>query len=1096
MNARTAIAGHIPTWATPAADAGAVANTAPQLLTFDIARSPEVQAAFDQMLVDQQNPSSPRYHQWLTPQQVGEQFGPTQHDLDALTAWLTTQGFTVTSIAPSRVFVQATAPASVVSNALQTSLHNFTVNGARQQAPLTEPKFPSALAPVVKFVAGLATVQYHAFSHTMPALPLSALGINPAGASTPAIHPDYTLGSGTVHYLAPADFNLIYDVTPTLTAGTTGTGQRVAIIGGSRLLASDVTSWESISALAAYQPNYIVPAGLTDPGTTSDGNQGEATLDFERVYGTAPGSQVDLVISKNALSTDTDTLQLYAINTLNDPVMTMSYGACETGYAAYAQHENSLFSQAIIQGISVFASSGDAGIAGCEQQGVAPPATQYASVEVPCDSAYLTCVGGTQFSDTANPNAYWSATNGTGKLSALSYIPEGAWNEPSYTTSTGATAIQVASSTGGPSVAITKPSWQTGSTIPADGARDVPDVSFSASGHNAYFSCLAYAGADCTTYVTGFGGTSAAAPSMAGLAALIDQKMGKRQGLLNPLLYATATSTPAAFHDATPATSGVSSCTTSTPSTCNNSDPSPSSYTSAGIVGYPLLTGYDFPTGLGSLDFGRFLAAISLPTPTIALTAAPTTITISQTVQFTVKLTGTTATPTGTVQLSSNGNALGGPLALVNGSVTSASLSFTPAGTYSITATYSGDTNYSPVTSTAFSLVVTNPAAIASSSVLSVTPNPATTAQSTTLVATVKAAGTSSVVPTGTVQFYDGGVAKGLPVTLTNTGIAALTVGNVSAGTHVFTCIYAGDNTYSSSSCAAVSDAVTALPSTTVQTASTTVLPASGTLTLSYTVSSTSGGTPTGTITVYAAETSPTVIPAAPIGSVSLASGTVTTPSISGLTPGVYTFYGAYSGDAIYAASNSTPPVTITVTGFGMTATPSLSFSAGATSGNAATITYSSINGFTGTITQTCSLAPSGVAAVPVPPPAPSCAASVALSGTSATSVVTIGSSASAVSTSPISVGFLRTGALGGVSLAGLFLLLIPARRRRVLGSWRALSLLFFLSLGLFAVSGCGSGGSSAGGGNGGTTRGAYVLTVTATSSGQVSTTTTNVSIN
>ncbi len=1050
-----------------------------------------MQAAFDQLLLDQQNPASPRYHQWLTPQQVGDQFGPTQHDLDALTGWLTAAGFTISNVTPSRVFVQATAPASVVNAALQTSLHSFTVNGGKLQAPLTEPAFPAALAPIVKFVAGLATVQYHTFSTVAPRMPMSVLTGSQAGGATPAVHPEYTLSSGD-HLLAPADFNLIYDVTPTLTAGITGTGYRVAIIGGSRLLASDVTSWETLSALAAYQPNYIVPAGLTDPGTTDDDNQGEATLDFERVYGTAPGAQVDLVISQNALSTDTDTLQLYAINTLNDPVMTMSYGACETGFVSYSQHENTLFSQAIVQGISVFASSGDSGIAGCETQGQAPPASQYASIQVPCDSAFLTCVGGTQFSDTANPSAYWAATNGTGKLSALSYIPEGGWNEPTYTTSTGATAIQVAASTGGPSVAITKPSWQTGSTIPADGVRDTPDISFSASGHNGYFSCLAYAGADCTTYLTAFGGTSASAPSMAGLATLIDQKLGKRQGLLNPILYATNASTPAAFHDATPATSGVSTCTTATPSTCNNSDPSPTALT-GGIAGYPLLTGYDFPTGLGSLDFGRFLAAISLPSPSIVLTSNPTSPTISQTVIFTARLTGSGATPTGTVQFSSNGTALGAAVTLVNGTATSPAQPFTLAATYSITATYSGDANYSSFTSAPYSLVVTNPNAVPSSVSLTVTPNPATTLQSTTLTATVK--GSASATPTGTVQFYDAGVPKFAPVALTAAGTAALTVGTLSSGTHSFTCLYSGDNNYSASSCAAVPDTVAALPSVTVEALTASLITYNGATTLSYTVGSTAGGTPTGSVTAYAIETSPVTAAPVSLGSVPL-SGGIGGGQLSGLAPGTYTLYGVYSGDPTYAASQS-QNLTLSVTGFGMAAPSALSFSAGAATGNAVTITYSAINGFTGTITQQCTLTPIGVAVVPIPPSCILTPASVSLTGASATGTATIGSSANAVGGGLQKVSALRTGALGGISLAGLVLLVLPTRRR-LLRNWRALSLLVLLGGMMLAATGCGSTSSGAGAVVTGTTRGAYSLTVTATNlaSGQTASTTTTITIN
>ncbi len=1094
LNARAQVAGHIPAWATPAADAGAVTSGAPQLLTFDIARSPEVQAAFEQLLADQQNPASPRYHQWLTPQQVGDQYGPTQHDLDAFTAWLTGQGFAISSVAPSRIFVQATATTSIVSTALQTSLHSFNVNGNKLQAPLTEPALPAAFAPMVKFVSGLTTIQSHTFSNPLPPVPVSVLGktFNSGDGSVLAAHPDYTLGGGTVHYLAPADFNLIYDITPSLTAGITGTGQRVAIIGGSRLLASDVTSFESLAALASYQPNYVVPAGLTDPGVTSNSNQAEATLDFERVYGTAPASQVDLVISLNSLSTDTDTLQLYAINTLNDPVLSMSYGACEYGNpASYAQHENALFSQAIAQGISVFASSGDSGIAGCEAQGATPAATQVASIQIPCDSAYLTCVGGTQFSDTASPTTYWSATNGTGKLSALSYIPEGGWNEPTTTNTAGATVYEVLASTGGPSASIPKPSWQTGSGVPADGVRDTPDVSFSASGHNAYFSCLAYLGADCTTYLTGFAGTSASAPSMAGMAALIDQKLGKRQGLLNPVLYATAVSTPAAFHDATPATSGVSSCTVATPSTCNNSDPGPSSLT-GGIAGYPLLTGYDFPTGLGSLDFGKFLGAISLPTPSIVVTATPSTITISQTVTLTATVTapgGVAGQPTGTVQFSSNGTALGSPVALVNGTATTGALSnFTLASTYSITAAYSGDTVFSPVTSSAYSLVVTNPAAVPSSVSLVVSPIPATTLQATTLTATVK--GSASAVPTGTVQFYDNTVAKGAPITLVS-GVASLAAGSLTAGTHSITCLYSGDNNYSASSCTAVFDTVTALTSTTVETLSAASITYSGSTILSYTVASPSGGTPTGSVTAYAVETSPVPTAAVALGVASLTSG-AGGGTLSGLTPGVYTIYGTYSGDSTYAPSTS-QNLTLSVSGFGMAASASsLSLTDGATTGNSVILTYTSIAGFTGTIVQSCTVTPTTVAAVPIPPTCSFAPASVSLTGASATSTVTIGSSANAVTGGLQTVAALRAGALGGVSLAGLLLVFSP-KRRRLLGNWRALSIVVLLSAALFTVAGCGTGSGAA---ITGTNRGAYTLTVTGTSGGQTSTTTTALTIN
>lgn len=201
---------------------------------------------------------------------------------------------------------------------------------------------------------------------------------------------------------------------------------------------------------------------------------------------------------------------------------------------------------------------------------------------------------------------------------------------------------------------------------------------------------------------------------MAGIAAMLDQRMGARQGNLNPMLYSLAKTTTNVFHDATPATSGVASCSTAVPSLCNNSTPSASALT-GGLAGYALTTGYDLATGLGSLDVANFFTAVaggsgtSLADTTVSLTASLNPMTTSQTVTFTAMIGSSAAgTPTGTVQFYSNGAPLGSAVSVASGKATTGALSFPAAGTYSIMAVYSGDRSFAKTTSAALSLVVTS----------------------------------------------------------------------------------------------------------------------------------------------------------------------------------------------------------------------------------------------------------------------------------------------------------------------------------------------------------------------------------------------------
>jgi subtilase family serine protease len=382
--------------------------------------------------------------------------------------------------------------------------------------------------------------------------------------------------------------------------------QRVAIVGRSRVAATDISQFESLTGLPTAQPNVIIPTGGIDPGTTNGGDQDEATLDVDRVMGTAPGVGVDLVVSADS-KTVSGIYQAaeYEVNTLVDPIMSISFGDCEAdagrqGVAVW----DTLFSAAAAEGISVFVSSGDSGAAGCDGDNTNIPVTQSASINYICASSYATCVGGTEFADTSDAGSYWSSANGSGDSSATGYIPEGAWNEPQV-----GTTYQAVGSGGGASQYIAKPSWQTGAGVPQDGKRDVPDVSLNSATHDGYVACLAYAGGDCSKKeFEVFGGTSAAAPGMAAIVALMNTATGSAAGNVNPLLYRLAANAPSAFHDVTESTSGVSGCTLSVPSMCNNSTPSAAGLT-GGLSGFQVAPGFDEATGLGSVDGAKLLAA-------------------------------------------------------------------------------------------------------------------------------------------------------------------------------------------------------------------------------------------------------------------------------------------------------------------------------------------------------------------------------------------------------------------------------------------------------------------------------------------------------
>ncbi len=551
---RVALPGNRHPLAQPEYEAGLLPPDRPmERMILALDSDPDQQKALEELIADQHNPNSARYHQWLTPERFGRQFGVSDHDLAQVVDWLKSHGLEVNEIPAGRRSIIFSGSLNQVEAAFRTQVRAYRVGGEMHYANSADPEIPRALAGVIHGVVAL-----HDF-YSQP----SISGIRPVAA------PQYS--SGNTHYLSPADFATIYDLGPLYQSSVTGAGQSVAVVARCNIHVADVQTFRSYFGLPVNNPTVILNGA--DPGIVSANEQNEAVLDIEWSGAVAKSAAIKFVVSASTTSDGANLSASYIVNNNVAPVVTLSFGLCEAAMGSAGNAWiNNLWQQAAAQGITVLVSSGDSGAAGCDGASAAT-ATHGAGVNALCSTPYSTCAGGTEFSDTTNASLYWSATSDpTTKGSALQYIPETAWNDSSVMA--GGTGLW--STGGGASTIYTKPSWQTGSGVPADGHRDVPDVALTASTHDGYL-----------IYMNGglyaMGGTSAGAPAFAGLMALVNQKSGGRQGNANPTLYGLASKQQsggaAVFHDV---------------ATGSNTVP--------GLTGFPAGPGYDMATGLGSVD--------------------------------------------------------------------------------------------------------------------------------------------------------------------------------------------------------------------------------------------------------------------------------------------------------------------------------------------------------------------------------------------------------------------------------------------------------------------------------------------------------------
>jgi len=677
-------------------DRGPVAdNLAFDHLLLVLKPAPESEARLEKLIDEMHRPDSPNFHHWLTAQKLGERFGLAQQDRQTIQRWLQSHGFSVNRVYQNGLVIDFAGTAAQIREAFHTEIHDLVLpNGEKHIANMSDPQIPAALAPAIEGIASLhdffprsramqlGPVSYDAATHTWhPHFNVESQGqtfhtVSPYDFATiynvlPLWQRGFT-GKG-VTIATVEDSNLAH--------------------------VDDWYAFRKTFGLKGFTEGTFKQIYPNCPNPGQNGDEIEAALDVEWASASAPDANIELSACGNSRTAFGLDLAILNLLDLEPPdIISDSYGLCETitGQTEIAL-ENREAQIATALGTTFFIAQGDTGADECSPvEGFLSHLGINSGDNTA--SAYAVDVGGTDFMAQYNSDVngipvsdYWSATNNPEtKASALSYIPEIPWNDGctseliysdpvlasgSYTQSYGPTGFcnsklakksffkYSVSGSGGPSTCFTgkpsipgvvsgtcqgnpKPAYQTGVPgIPNDGLRDQPDLSlFAADGVWGSFlvECMSDAnegGAPCTAQndalLEGGGGTSFAAPTMAGIQALINQKYGK-QGNANYVYYALAASQ---FNKQGAKACNASQTTGKLPAaSCVFNDITLgdmdipcgqnskffaydcygngtkiigelSTSTSASEPAYPATVGYDLATGLGSVNATRLFDA-------------------------------------------------------------------------------------------------------------------------------------------------------------------------------------------------------------------------------------------------------------------------------------------------------------------------------------------------------------------------------------------------------------------------------------------------------------------------------------------------------
>jgi len=847
------LAGNTPGIVSPKADLGPVPENQKLGHMFVLLqRSPAQEQALAAFNERQYDVASPDYHHWLSAEEFGHAYGPSDSDIAAVTAWLTRSGLQIFNVTKGRTQIEFTGTVEQVQNAFQLENHRYSVDGIERYANDRDPQIPRALAAVIGGITGITDIQVQTHSHPGHYVKRDHVSgqfkpLESAAASAlptlkgQAVQPQFTFGvdNNQFEYVTPYDFATIYNSLPLWSASSpiNGSGIHIAIIGDNDVNLDDVATYRKTFGLPANTPT-IVHVGA-DPG----GSSSENTLDLEMSGAAAPEAKLTLVVPEGQLQfTAFLSAASYIIDNEIAPIMSASYGLCELNIGtSFNSQFNKMFQQAATSGISVFVAADDQGAAGCSARSPNTPDSAGLQVNGFASSPYVTAVGGTDFAWNWMSNGlstYWNSTNDAHGASAKGYIPELPWNincanpllqsnyfvnssGPLFSNSTEVcnavigTAYKPLLTVGGGGGGVShctisdgstpsscsggyaKPSWQTGTGVPADGKRDVPDVALFASYGFPDFKaggpltpivyaseilyCYSGGGSPCVysdyedIVFQGNGGTSAATPYWAGIMAMIVQKQkGAKQGLANPTLYKLAAgenlsscATDAVkkgngciFYDIT-ASNNAQACIDGDTNCADEG-------TYLGILsGYSATKGYDRATGLGSVNITNLVDGwpSSGSAPAVKLSAISLAFG-DQSAGSTSASKSVTVTNSGSTSLTLSS------IALTGAQADDFALSKTCGGSLSAGASCTLSVTFKPVSTGS---------KVAS---VSITDNASGSPQSIALTGTGTSGGSAPAVKLGatSLSFGDqkaGSTSASKSVTVTNSGSGSLTLSSI-----------------------------------------------------------------------------------------------------------------------------------------------------------------------------------------------------------------------------------------------------------------------------------------------------------------------------
>ncbi|MEZ0065682.1 subtilase family serine protease [Streptacidiphilus sp. MAP12-20] len=541
---RIPLPGSAPVWTAPQADQGSVPGTAAVSARVYLAGRERGALAAQAHAVS--DPRSASYRHYLTPAQLQARFGPSKAQVDAVSAWLAAAGFRIT--ATNSHYLSVEGDAAGAARAFGAHLHAYRKNGHVYTAPDGLTTVPASVAEAVLAVTGLDTSPHQAHHGRRDSLP------GPANAfvNAPPMSDYYGQQSAnatpkaygrTMPYVVKGytgkQLRSAYGATA---SGLTGAGVRVAVVDAydSPTLLSDTSQYASAHGDAAYAPDQLTrqdaaswthtaPNGPSSPdGCGASGWYGEQTLDVEAVHAMAPAAGITYVGAASCMDADlVDSLNKITDGHLAD-IVSNSWGEPENaGDPSMDSVYDKIFMTGALEGIGFYFSSGDGG----DEKA----ATGTKQTDMPASLPWVTAVGGTSLA--IGPNGEYLFETGWGTDKALLSLSGTSWSS--------LPGAFVAGAGGGTSARVTEPDYQRpvvpGSLALVAGARHrvVPDIAAVADSSTGFLVGQTQSLPDGTTQYSEYriGGTSLAAPVIAGLQALAQQEAGAPLGFANPAIY-------------------------------------------------------------------------------------------------------------------------------------------------------------------------------------------------------------------------------------------------------------------------------------------------------------------------------------------------------------------------------------------------------------------------------------------------------------------------------------------------------------------------------------------------------------------------------